>query len=81
MIKNYKRLLDEDGENQAVRSFLMIYAGNNQDINSIKTNMDLCGYPYWPEWVNTEQGHLTKSGAQLWLRHLFNLEKDINKDN
>jgi len=68
-------LVREDGENQAVRMFLMAYGTGNHNIETIKSHLKNSGFDgYWPDWVNTETGHLTKAGAQLWLRHLFSME-------
>ena len=72
-------LLDTDGENRSVRWFLAAYGGGmRHTVGNMKTHLRNCGYPFWPAWAD-EQGedaqHLTKGGAQLWLRHLFNLEK------
>lgn len=70
-----RELLDEDGENQAVRCFLMLYGGTNSPTTKqMRNHLDACGYPYWPEWASGDDGHLTKGGAQDWLRHLFSLE-------
>lgn len=68
-------LLDIDGENRAVRSFLMLY-GSNPTATGMKAHMIACGYPFYPDWVERSPGHLTKGGAQLWLRLLFDLEKE-----
>lgn len=71
-------LLDDDGENRAVRYFLAAYGGSNgMTIGTMKRHLECCGYPFWPEWCDTEHPstHLTKGGAQLWLRYLFDLEK------
>lgn len=73
MIEN----LMDDGENCAVRCFLMAYGGlNSISVKEMKAHMKASGFPYWPEWADTPdaQGHLTKLGAQNWLRHLFALE-------
>jgi hypothetical protein len=68
-------LMDEDGENRAVRCFLMQYGVAGLTVGAMKAHMRLSGYPDWPEWVEgQESGHLTKGGAQHWLRHLFALE-------
>lgn len=68
--------LMDDGENQAVRSFLMLYKLNGVTVACMQDHMISCGFPHWPEWADTPeyQGHLTKGGAQDWLRHLFGLE-------
>jgi hypothetical protein len=68
-------LIDNDGENRAVRNFLMFYGGNcGINTKSMRYNMTMSGFDgAWPEWANKDM-HLTKAGAQLWLRHLFNLE-------
>ena len=74
MTNEREALIDpEDGENRAVRSFLLGYL-MNRDIVDMKQHMRCSGFPYWPEWVTTGVGHLSKSGAQDWLRHLFGLE-------
>ncbi len=70
-------LLDEDGENRAVRMFLLLYGGaHGLTVGRMKSHLCASGHPHWPAWVeNSPQGaHLTKAGAQLWLRHLFSLE-------
>ena len=77
-----RELLDSDGENQAVRCFLMLHGERGVTVEKMKMHMSLCGYPLWPEWVETPdaQGHLTKAGAQDWLRHLFGLESPHNAE-
>ena len=69
------KLLDDEGENIAVRTFLMFYTVPSITVGEIRRNMKGCGYPHWPEWASAQdEQHLTKAGAQLWLRHLFALE-------
>lgn len=70
-----------DGENRAVRSFLLLYSGTpGLTFGTMKKHMNMSGYPYWPDWVNGLEGeHLNKLGAQNWLRHLFSLESITNK--
>ena len=67
---------DADGENKAVRSFLMLYGQPGLTVGQMKKHMARSGFTSWPEWVETEPhgAHLTKAGAQLWIRHLFALE-------
>ena len=70
-------LLDEDGENRAVRMFLALYGGaSGVTVGAMRKHLTFAGHPYWPEWAaqEAEQAHLTKAGAQLWIRHLFSLE-------
>lgn len=71
-------LLDTDGENLAVRCFLLLYSGTlSCTSGQMRQHMSLAGWDgYWPAWVNNEpfHTHLTKGGAQDWLRHLFALE-------
>ena len=72
-------LMDSDGENRALRSFLLLYGCNPKTtVGCMLSHMRLSGFPHWPEWVNTEHPgeHLTKAGAQLWIRHLLALEPD-----
>lgn len=74
-LKNCRELLDSDGENLAVRWFLALYSGtNNPTVEQMRKHLDACGFPLWPAWAQFESGHLTKGGAQDWLRHLFSLE-------
>jgi hypothetical protein len=72
-----KDLIDpEDGENRAVRAFLLHYGAPGLTVGRMRENLRLSGWGgCWPEWVNTQdREHLTKGGAQDWLRHLFALE-------
>lgn len=75
---NRNELIDPtDGENLAVRAFLRVYSGTpGLTIGLMKRNLEMSGYPHWPEWVNEagDYPHLSKLGAQNWLRHLFALE-------
>jgi hypothetical protein len=66
---------DAEGENRAVRSFLLLY-GQRGTVGGMKRHMGMSGFKSWPAWVDTEPegAHLTKAGAQLWIRHLFALE-------
>jgi hypothetical protein len=75
-----RELLDSDGENQAVRCFLMTYGTRSLTVEMMREHMRCCGFPLWPDWAETDeaQGHLTKAGAQDWLRHLFGLESTHN---
>lgn len=76
------KLLDEDGENLAVRSFLLMYGAQSVTIGQMRRHLMLSGFTdCWPEWVNTVEGHLTKSGAQDWLRYLFKLEVSVTCGN
>lgn len=70
-------LLDADGENRAVRAFLLQYQGNPQTTTRLmRDHLHLSGFTNcWPAWADVGSTHLTKAGAQLWLRHLFDLEK------
>lgn len=68
-------LMDDDGENLAVRAFLAKYQSD-----TCTTQIAMClhlkasGFDCaWPKWAEGSQ-HLTKLGAQSWLRHLFALE-------
>ena len=70
-------LMDEDGENRAVRWFLAGYkATPSNTVDDMKKHLTRCGFPLWPDWCAQSHGgqHLTKGGAQSWLRHLFALE-------
>jgi hypothetical protein len=68
--------VDPEGENRAVRSFLMLYGQPGLTVGQMKKHLSACGFKLWPSWVETEPdgAHLTKSGAQFWIRYLFALE-------
>lgn len=71
-------LVSSDGENQAVRCFLLHYQNPGVSIGALRNALRRSGFDgFWPEWVNgTETSEsITKAGAQLWIRHLFELEK------
>ncbi len=70
-------MVDDEGENQAVRMFLALYGGQRGiTTEQMRKNLKMAGFDgAWPEWANTHNGHLTKAGAQLWIRHLFALEQ------
>lgn len=72
------KLIDDDGENRAVRGFLLVYGGSRgMTVDQMKKHMEWYGCPYWPDWVDRPEGrgeHLNKAAAQSWLRHLFALE-------
>ena len=69
------KLIDEDGENLAVRVFLMRYGGASTTSTQMAAHMRALGFDVVPDWVGQAPGHLTKGGAQLWLRMLFGLEQ------
>jgi hypothetical protein len=60
-------------ENQAVRMFLLYYGGNTGcTIGGMVEHLKCAGFDEcWPDWVDAEDGHLTKAGAQHWIRHLL----------
>lgn len=75
-MRNLEDLMD-DGENQAVRSFLLVFGKPGLTVGGMRRHMELSGWPHWPDWVFSEDVQplpLTKHGAQHWLRHLFALE-------
>lgn len=67
----------DDGENRAVRYFLMMYGGQTCTIEGMRKHLQLSGFPYWPEWAERD-GHLTKGGAQAWIRYLIGLESALS---
>lgn len=72
-----RELLDTDGENRAVRAFLMLYSSASNPgptAAQMASHMRAMGFDVVPDWVSDSPGHLTKGGAQLWLRMLFALE-------
>ncbi len=72
--KALEALKDEDGENRAVRAFLMIYGTPGLTAAAMAAHMRRSGFDYVPAWVERSPEFLTKAGAQLWLRMLFALE-------
>jgi esterase/lipase len=79
MTRSVEALVDEEGENRAVRCFLLAYGGSvGMSVGGMRATLKRSGWDgYWPEWVVHAHPyqHLTKAGAQLWIRHLFELEK------
>lgn len=75
-----ENLLDTDGENRAVRGFLLGYSERGVNIGDMRSHLQLYDQPYWPEWVERSPAKqtLTKAGAQAWLRYLFGLEKVVH---
>jgi hypothetical protein len=68
-------LLDADGENQPLRAFLLAYGGGQNTIEGMRTHLQRSGYRcHWPHWASEGEGHLTKMGAQNWIRHLIAME-------
>lgn len=74
-----RELLDTDGENRAVRTFLQLYGATSSiTLKDMCRHLEASGFDgYWPEWVadTDDRTHLTKGGAQNWLRYLFGLEQ------
>ena len=68
-------MVDDEGENRAVRMFLALYGGAcGVTSEQMRKHLKMAGFDgAWPEWANSNNGHLTKAGAQLWIRHLFAL--------
>lgn len=69
--------MDDEGENRAIRSFLSAYQNPSVTTVQMRDQMEMCGWDgCWPSWVsNARDGEgLTKSGAQIWIRHLLALE-------
>lgn len=76
-----KALVDPiDGENQAVRIFLMFYGNPGLTIGGMASNLHSAGFGHTvPDWaLNAGSKHFTKGAAQAWLRHLFKLEENQN---
>lgn len=71
-------LLDAEGENQAVRSFLMQYSCDRSiTIGAMLAHMNRSGWRGTsPAFALHERPEtpLTMAGAQIWIRHLFELE-------
>lgn len=67
-------LIDTDGENRAVRGFLLGREAGIRAFAAMRQHMTHYGTPYWPATFTEKQGHITKAEQQEWLRHLFALE-------
>ena len=72
-------LMDDDGENRALRSFLMQYGVPSLTVGAMRKHMDRSGWPlqFCPDFARTgsaDSQHLTKGGAQVWIRHLLSME-------
>lgn len=71
-------LIDTDGENRALRSFLLQYTCDRPTtVGAMLAHMNRSGWrgmaPAFALSVRPET-HLTKGGAQVWIRHLLSLE-------
>ena len=72
-------LIDTDGENKAIRSFLRFYLKPGISIGEMRDNMEGSGWDgCWPESIAAADWNstLTKFEVQAWLRHLFALEDE-----
>lgn len=70
-----KKLVEDDGENRAVRGFLLGLELGIKGSKQMKTHLKDYGTPYWPKHFESyDITHLSKFDKQEWLRHLFNLE-------
>jgi hypothetical protein len=81
-VETIRDLMDEDGENRAIRSFLMQYQTPGITTVAMRRHMELSGWEgCWPTWVAEARAgdHLTKAGAQLWIRHLIQLEVGVGQ--
>jgi hypothetical protein len=73
-------LVDNEGENQAVRDFLMLYGGaQGVTVGQMRKHMDRSGWSlqYCPAFARLggcDSEHLSKAGAQIWIRHLIEME-------
>ena len=75
-MKDRTDLIDDDGENRAVRAFLSLYQNGATSVREMVVHMAHLGWSNNPAWViEALDEPLTKGGAQLWIRHLFALEK------
>lgn len=70
-------LMDSDGENRALRTFLMQYGLPGLTVNAMRQHMKRSGWgiEYLPDFAKFGGvEHLTKAGAQIWIRHLLSME-------
>lgn len=75
------QMVDDEGENRAVRMFLALYGGRyGITAEQMRKHLAMAGFNgAWPQWASNHNGHLTKAGAQLWIRHLFSLEQSAEQ--
>lgn len=76
-------LLDTDGENKAIRSFLRFCLKPGVTIGEMRDNMESAGWEgCWPDSIGAADWNstLTKFELQAWLRHLFGLEAQFATD-
>ena len=72
--------MDSDGENLALRSFLLQWGLPSLTVGMMRQHMARSGWgaAYCPPFVNnstaTAGEHLTKAGAQICIRHLLSME-------
>lgn len=77
------KLLDTDGENKAVRYFLLHWQTPRITIGAMCQSLELSGFgaEFWPDFADPfSKSHLTKAAAQAWLRHLFDIELKLLAD-
>lgn len=77
------KLLDTDGENKAVRYFLLHWQTPQITIGAMCQSLELSGFgaEFWPDFADPlSHAHLNKSAAQAWLRHLFDIELKLLAD-
>lgn len=72
-IADADKMVDTDGENKALRCFLMVYGTPGLTVGAMQAHLVRCGYPLWPAWVDSshQEERLTKAGAQQWIRFLL----------
>lgn len=71
-----KDLIDTDGENRAVRAFLLGREVGCKDYEQMRRHMTNSGFDNcWPSEFASLGGHMSKAAQQMWLRHLFALER------
>jgi hypothetical protein len=68
----------EDGENYALRYFLMLYSGTAPTYGNLR-GLEQAGY-YWaiPQWARDihPESHVTTLAAQDWIRYILKCETD-----
>lgn len=74
----HKLIIDSDGENRAVRGFLLAYGPSCEPITvgGMCQHLYRYGQPFWPADIGCMPfgATLTKGIAQRWIRYLFSLE-------
>lgn len=69
-------LISAEGENEAVRAFLVLYGKGSCTSWHMARHLKSHGFDITPSWLEADTGLLSRKGAQDWLRLLFAAEDE-----